>query len=228
MDNFEKEQQKNNNGTNRSSSFNNHSNNDSSQTNNNDSSGDAQRTIHFMKTCKDYYEILGVQKGATEVEIKKQYRKLALQYHPDKNKSPGAGEAFKAIGTAFAILSDPEKRRRYDMVGIESSRSTTTSRHRSSGYYDYTRGFDEEFNAEEIFNMFFGGGIPSQRNVYVYRNGHMYRGGASSSSETGNNGSQNQTGYGVLLQIMPILIFVCISLLSTFVPDQPYSMTPSA
>ena len=48
-----------------------------------------------IKKCKDYYEILGVSKEATEAELKKQYKKLALQFHPDKNRAPGASEAFK-------------------------------------------------------------------------------------------------------------------------------------
>lgn len=58
-----------------------------------------------IRKCQDYYEILGVNKEANEIELKKSYRKLALQFHPDKNKAPGAGEAFKAIGNAFAVSS---------------------------------------------------------------------------------------------------------------------------
>ena len=69
------------------------------------------KAVKEIRKCKDYYEILGVTKEATEIEIKKQYRKLALQFHPDKNKAPGASEAFKAIGNAFAVLNDPEKRK---------------------------------------------------------------------------------------------------------------------
>ena len=57
-----------------------------------------------MRRCQDYYEILGVSKDAAETELKKSYRKLALQFHPDKNKAPGAGEAFKAIGNAYAVV----------------------------------------------------------------------------------------------------------------------------
>lgn len=53
--------------------------------------------IFRIKKCKDYYEILGVEKTATEIELKKAYRKLALQMHPDKNKAPGATEAFKGM-----------------------------------------------------------------------------------------------------------------------------------
>lgn len=59
--------------------------------------------------CKDYYEILGVTKESTDSEIKKAYKKLALQLHPDKNKAPGAAEAFKAVGNAVATLTDNGK-----------------------------------------------------------------------------------------------------------------------
>jgi DnaJ family protein C protein 7 len=64
---------------------------------------------------KDYYKILGLTKQATETEIKKAYRKLALQYHPDKNAGDTKAEArFKEVGEAYAILSDPEKKARFD------------------------------------------------------------------------------------------------------------------
>lgn len=67
---------------------------------------------------KDYYQILGVDKKATQDEIKKAYRKLALQYHPDKNKdNKAAEEKFKLISEANGVLSDPEKRKKYDELG---------------------------------------------------------------------------------------------------------------
>jgi curved DNA-binding protein len=68
--------------------------------------------------AKDYYQILGVDKKASAEEIKKAYRKLALKYHPDRNKGDaGAEEKFKELGEAYAVLSDPEKRKQYDTFG---------------------------------------------------------------------------------------------------------------
>jgi len=58
---------------------------------------------------KDYYRVLGITKGASDDEIKKSYRKLAMKYHPDKNNAPGAEEKFKEIGEAYDVLSDPKK-----------------------------------------------------------------------------------------------------------------------
>ena len=63
---------------------------------------------------KDYYEVLGLSKGASDEEIKRAFRKLAKQYHPDVNKEPGAEEKFKEIGEAYAVLSDPQKKAQYD------------------------------------------------------------------------------------------------------------------
>lgn len=68
---------------------------------------------------KDYYKVLGIQKGATEEEIKKAYRKMALKYHPDKNKTAGAEEKFKEIAEAYEVLSDKKKRDVYDKYGEE-------------------------------------------------------------------------------------------------------------
>ena len=61
-------------------------------------------------TKRDYYEILGVSKGATKEEVKKAYKKLALKYHPDRNKEDGAEEKFKEISEAYAVLSDDKKK----------------------------------------------------------------------------------------------------------------------
>lgn len=68
---------------------------------------------------RDYYEVLGVARDASESDIKKAYHKLAMKWHPDRNKSPDAEERFKQIAKAYAILKDPKKRARYDAQGME-------------------------------------------------------------------------------------------------------------
>ena len=107
--------------------------------------------------AKDYYAILGVSKEASEDDLKKAYRKLAMQYHPDKN--PGnkqAEEKFKEINEAYAVLSDAEKRKKYDTYGSADD---------MGGFGQGGQGFD--FNGfggfGDIFNEFFGGGGQGQR-----------------------------------------------------------------
>jgi molecular chaperone DnaJ len=96
-----------------------------------------------MTNKRDYYEVLEISKNASKDEIKNAYRKLALKFHPDRNKSPGAEEKFKEISEAYAVLSDDEKRTRYDTYG-------------HVGPEDAFRG--SEANFEEIFrDMGFGG-----------------------------------------------------------------------
>ena len=70
-----------------------------------------------MSAKRDYYEVLGVTKTSSSDEIKNQYRKLALKFHPDRNQSADAGEHFKEISEAYAVLSDSEKKQTYDQHG---------------------------------------------------------------------------------------------------------------
>src|SRR3972149_4511602 len=72
-----------------------------------------------MAGKRDYYEVLGVDRNTTQDDIKKAFRKLAFKFHPDRNKEQGAEEKFKEISEAYAILSDPEKRKQYDAFGFE-------------------------------------------------------------------------------------------------------------
>jgi len=73
----------------------------------------------MSNSTKDYYEILGVSRNATQDEVKGAYRKLALQYHPDRNKSPEAEGRFREVSEAYAVLADQEKRKQYDTAGRE-------------------------------------------------------------------------------------------------------------
>ncbi|ORX66112.1 DUF1977-domain-containing protein [Linderina pennispora] len=115
-----------------------------------------------MAAKSDYYAVLGVQKTATEVEIKKAYRKSALVFHPDKNTAPGADEAFKLVAQAFTVLSDADKRAYYDRYGVESRGTPSASAggsnmfHRAGGR-PMAGGFEQEISPEDLFNMFFGG-----------------------------------------------------------------------
>src|SRR3989338_5539045 len=133
--------------------------------------------------AKNFYEVLDVSKGANPDEIKKAYRKLALQWHPDRNKNEGANEKFKEINKAYEVLSDPKKKEVYDQYGESAFKpgggfgegSPFGAQGRTGRYgpftYSYTTyggggggspfegvdsgGFSDPF---EIFEQFFGGG----------------------------------------------------------------------
>lgn len=137
-----------------------------------------------MATQRDFYEVLGVSKSASADEIKKAYRKLALQYHPDRNKEKSAAEKFKEVTKAYEVLSDPQKRQTYDQFGAAAfeqggpgaggpfggfggfgnqsgqygpfTYTYTTSGGNPNVDFDFG-GFSDPF---EIFEQFFGGASP--------------------------------------------------------------------
>lgn len=92
------------------------------------------------KTSKDYYEILGVKRGCSDREIKKAFRKLAIKYHPDKNKDPDAEKKFTEIARAYEVLSNPEERKKYDQFGAEAFESGG-----SGGRYNFHFNFNDFF-----------------------------------------------------------------------------------
>ncbi len=109
---------------------------------------DKERECKIILEKKDYYDILGVEKTADETQIKRAYRKLAIKFHPDKNKAKSAEEAFKKVNQACCVLSDKTKRKNYDMFGTEDGPGIST--------------MPEDFNPFDIFEQFFqdfGGGI---------------------------------------------------------------------
>lgn len=127
-----------------------------------------------MANKRDYYEVLGVPRNATQEEIKKAYRRLAMQYHPDRN--PGdkeAEEKFKEAAEAYEVLSDPEKRRRYDQFGHEGMRGTDFREY--TDINDIFNAFRDIFGGSgfggSIFDEFFGGGTQtrSRRSSTVQR-----------------------------------------------------------
>jgi DnaJ-class molecular chaperone len=133
-----------------------------------------------MPTKRDYYEVLGLKKGATAAEIKSAYRKMALKYHPDHNKEKDAEEKFKEINEAYQVLADDKKRQTYDQFGHAAfdpaaggaagnpfaggyqSGPFTWSYNSSSGGANPFEGMDfgDPF---DIFESFFGGGMAGGR-----------------------------------------------------------------
>ncbi|KAG5879173.1 hypothetical protein JTB14_037431 [Gonioctena quinquepunctata] len=183
-----------------------------------------EEAVKRIKKCKDYYEILGISKDATDSEIKKAYKKLALQMHPDKNKCPGASESFKAVGNAVAVLTDPEKRKQYDLYGSDEDRVSSRGHQ-----HTYTRGFEADASADELFNMFFGGGFTGS-NVYVRRGGRWQRQTTGSQHhEHRTNQREQQNGYTAFIQILPILLAILLSMASSlFISDPAYSLQSSS
>ncbi|XP_048884101.1 dnaJ homolog subfamily C member 18-like isoform X1 [Brienomyrus brachyistius] len=194
-----------------------------------------------IKNCRDYYEILGVGKDAGDEDLKKAYRKLALQFHPDKNCAPGATDAFKAIGNAYAVLCNPEKRKQYDQYGermTTKSPATHTSgqahhTHRRNVYRD----FEADISPEELFNIFFGGRFPTG-NIHVYTNrratyGHYYNpwprhrneGREEEEAEETDSNNRSQNSFTALLQLLPVLVLILISVVTQLMHTSPsYSL----
>ena len=114
---------------------------------------------------KDYYEVLGVDKNATDQEIKSAFRKLAKKYHPDVSKEPDAAEKFKEAQEAYAVLSDQEKRRQYDQFG----HAAFEQQYGSQGGFDFS-GFDFSDIFGDLFGSSFGFG-GSSRNSNRARRG---------------------------------------------------------
>ncbi|CAH0481043.1 unnamed protein product [Peronospora belbahrii] len=165
--------------------------------------------VRKIKACKTHYEVLAVQQNATENEIKKAYRKLALKLHPDKNSAPGAEDAFKAVGKAFSILSDPDKRAHYDRYGDDAP--VQQQQHQGRTY-----GQDDDITPEEIFNMFFGGGYRPRGRQPQQQQGHR---------------PQQQMPRGAmanLTQFLPLLLIFIMSLFSIpSNPEMPFSLKPT-
>ncbi|MBN2057583.1 MAG: molecular chaperone DnaJ [Candidatus Saganbacteria bacterium] len=108
------------------------------------------------KGKRDYYETLGVNKSASADQIKRAYRKLARQYHPDVNKDAGAEDKFKEINEAYQVLSDPNKRSQYDYYGSAGGPSGAGFEGFDFGGGGF-RGFENFGEFGDIFDMFFGG-----------------------------------------------------------------------
>lgn len=134
-----------------------------------------------MATKRDYYVVLGVSKTASADEIKKAYRKLAMQFHPDRNPNDkDAAEKFKEASEAYEVLSDEAKRQRYDQYGHEGVKSSF-----GSGGFDFGRDFThmQDIDLQDILGSVFGGGL-----------GDMFGGGGGGGRRRSRNPNEPQRG----------------------------------
>ncbi|KAG0286291.1 hypothetical protein BGZ96_009563 [Linnemannia gamsii] len=183
----------------------------------------------------DFYKVLGVKKDATDIEIKKAYRRVALQMHPDKNGAPGADEAFKVVSKAFTVLSDPQKRAIFDQHGPEDGKSSGVNydRQRPAAQQYYSRGagggHGEEISPEDLFNMFFGGGggfggsfqsggygarTRAQQTQFHHARQEQFRRQHQQQRQQRQNSQNQDFSLGSLLQLLPLIILILVSMSS--------------
>ena len=142
----------------------------------------------------DYYELLGVDRGADEVELKKAYRRMAMEYHPDRNSSPEAEDRFKAITEAYEILRDPTKRMIYDRYGEQGLKSGARGFH----HFDLSEAlniFMRDFGGFSGFESLFGNRGPSADD----RRGNDLRAAVSLDLKDVAQGAKRELTYKVLV-----------------------------
>lgn len=192
----------------------------------------------------DYYKLLDVSKSATEVEIKKSYRKMAIKLHPDKNKHPHSAEAFKKLAKAFEILSDSDKRKIFDQTGYDpdSRGSQSASSPFSSGFANtsfqnrFGRGGPDVMFDENIFDFLFQSARGPQG--FAFGNGFNNNGfsfqfggpGARPQTFRQNNTRRQQDEEKSLLetitQLLPLLLFILVPIISNFFSGESSSQLP--
>ncbi|KAI4151919.1 MAG: hypothetical protein L6R39_001933 [Caloplaca ligustica] len=188
-----------------------------------------------------FYEILGLETSCSDAEIKKAYRKLSLLTHPDKNGYDGADEAFKLVSRAFQVLSDAEKKQKYDRFGGDpDNRFSAGAASSASPFNGFARSpgggrgpmFEDEISPEELFNRFFGGGGMAGGPFgfdtgpqFVFNLGggpgfrvHQFGGGRPRRRprEANGNGEQGtQSAMSVFSNLLPLLVLFVLPLLSS-------------
>lgn len=186
--------------------------------------------VKRLNKCKNFYQVLNVSRDATDSIIKRAYKRLALQLHPDKNQAPGAAEAFKLLANAVAVLTDERRRKDYDASGANTLATHGSStnmganhqhEHYNGSYFHggstFESAFGDDITAEELFNIFFGNfppnARPSQRRPYQPANQRQPQ---------EHNQQQPSLAFGL------ILVLILISMFSSFLTSDPlYSLVQS-
>lgn len=201
----------------------------------------------IKKAGADFYQVLGVEKTVDENGIKKAYKKLALQLHPDKNGAPGADEAFKSVSKAFSILTDADKRAAYDRYGGDPDNARSAAGAAAAGHGNPFGGgmrgtpfrgggmYADEMDPNDLFNMFFGGGMGgAQFGGTTFTFGgpgmrtHQFR-----QQRPGPRRHQAEPqNAGILLQLLPLIVLGLFSLLAYAptlfsTPDPNFTWAPS-
>lgn len=180
-------------------------------------SADQVDIVRRIRKTKDYYQILGLEKECSAEEIRKAYRKVSLKVHPDKNKAPGSDEAFKAVSKAFACLSEPELRQRYDQYGPEEAHEVAQQQafrqRRRNGFV-----YEDMFDADEIFNSFFYG-TPYATNGF--QRAQFVRTHRAGDGQHGVRVNTREVKFGGLLNLLQLLPIFALFLLSYFPFSKP-------
>jgi len=180
------------------------------------------RVVQDIRKKKDYYAVLGVERRCSVEEIRKAYRRLSLKVHPDKNKAPGAEDAFKLVSKAFKCLSNDQSRRTYDQTGtIEDHefneqypnvmRRGAARRRRParSGFYNY----EEDFDPDEIFRSFFYG---THDNLFHAQNAYRARGTGRQQQQRREHSVQGGSDINVTVLIHLAVVLLIVSI--AFIP----------
>ncbi|GAC97044.1 hypothetical protein PHSY_004628 [Pseudozyma hubeiensis SY62] len=204
----------------------------------------------IKKAGADFYQVLGVEKTVDENGIKKAYKKLALQLHPDKNGAPGADEAFKSVSKAFTILTDADKRAAYDRYGGDPDNARSAAGAAAAGHgnpFGGMRGtpfrgggmYGDEIDPNDLFNMFFGGGGMGMGGAQFGGTTFTFGGPGVRTHQfrqqrPGQRRAQaDPQNANILLQLLPLLVLGLFSLLayapSLFsTPDPSFTWQPSS
>eukprot|EP00826_Nyctotherus_ovalis_P023590 TRINITY_DN1813_c0_g2_i1.p1 TRINITY_DN1813_c0_g2~~TRINITY_DN1813_c0_g2_i1.p1 ORF type:complete len:529 (+),score=158.98 TRINITY_DN1813_c0_g2_i1:62-1648(+) len=145
-------------------------------------------TLFILVLAEDYYKLLGVRRDASQDEIRKAFRKLAMKYHPDKNKGDPekAKQMFVKVGNAYEVLNDPEKRKLYDLGGEEAVKN------QGAGNAQWSAGMD----FGDMFSSFFGGRGGGSHHQFHFGDGHHDSSGGNFFSFSGFDDPEDMFGFG--------------------------------